>query len=193
MHLLLYALLVLSGPKKVLILGDSISDGYGVDPSQSYPSLLHELLKEKQVSVEIINGSISGSLSSSASGRLKWQLKSKPDIVILQLGGNDALKGTPPTVIKENLRAAIRLAKQNNVRVLLAGMKIFDNYGTRYSQEFENLFRKLAQEEDVHFIPFILEGVGGKREFNLSDGIHPNAKGHKMIADHVLKYLRPLL
>lgn len=186
-------LLALSSPKKVLILGDSISDGYGVETSLAYPALVEKELQSQKLNVQVVNGSISGSLSSSGPGRLKWQLKSKPQIVILQLGGNDALKGTPPPVIKENLRKTIQLAKQNQVQVLLAGMRIFQNYGTPYANAFERIFPELAREEKIPLIPFILEGVGGQKDLNLPDGIHPNEKGHLIVSQTVYKYLRPLL
>jgi len=190
---LFFALVLMAPTKKILILGDSISDGYGVEAQASYPELVERKLRNEKINADVLNGSISGSLSSSAVGRLKWQLRAKPDILILQLGGNDALKGTPPSVIKENLRLAISLAKENNVKVLLAGMRIFDNYGEKYSREFEQLFQDLAREERVPLIPFILENVGGKKQMNLADGIHPNERGHEVIAETVLKYLRPLL
>ena len=190
---LFLALILMAPTKKILILGDSISDGYGVEAQASYPELVEKRLRNEKIHVEVLNGSISGSLSSSAVGRLKWQLRAKPDIVILQLGGNDALKGTPPKVIKENLRLAIALAKENKVTVLLAGMKIFDNYGERYSKDFEQLFQDLAREEKVPLIPFILENVGGQKQMNLADGIHPNERGHEVIAETVIKHLRPLL
>ncbi len=186
-------LLALSSPKKVLILGDSISDGYGVETVLAYPALVEKELQSQKLNVQIVNGSISGSLSSSGPGRLKWQLKSKPQIVILQLGGNDALKGTPPPVIKENLRKTIQLAKQNQVQVLLAGMRIFQNYGTPYANAFERIFPELAREEKIPLIPFILEGVGGQKDLNLPDGIHPNEKGHLIVSQTVYKHLRPLL
>jgi acyl-CoA thioesterase-1 len=190
---LLFCLLAITNPKKILILGDSISDGYGVETDASYPVLLEKQLRAQNIQVQIVNGSISGSLTSSGPSRLKWQLKSKPDIVIIQLGGNDALKGTPPQTIKENLRKTIQIAKQNQVQVLLAGMKIFQNYGAPYTTSFEVIFPELAREEKVPLIPFILDGVGGKKELNLPDGIHPNEKGHSIITQTVYKHLRPLL
>jgi acyl-CoA thioesterase-1 len=189
----LFCLLAMTSPKKILILGDSISDGYGVEADASYPVLLEKQLRTQDIQAQIVNGSISGSLSSSGPSRLKWQLKSKPDIVILQLGGNDALKGTPPQTIKENLRKTIQLAKQNQIQVLLAGMKIFQNYGTPYATSFEGIFSELSREEKIPLIPFILDGVGGKKELNLPDGIHPNEKGHSIITQTVYKHLRPLL
>jgi len=189
----LLCLLAITSPKKILILGDSISDGYGVEADASYPVLLEKQLRTQDIQAQIVNGSISGSLSSSGPSRLKWQLKSKPDIVILQLGGNDALKGTPPQTIKENLRKTIQLAKQNQIQVLLAGMKIFQNYGTPYANSFEGIFSELSREERIPLIPFILDGVGGKKELNLPDGIHPNEKGHSIITQTVYKHLRPLL
>jgi acyl-CoA thioesterase-1 len=181
-------------PHRVLILGDSLTEGYGVAKDDSFPSVLQQELKESGFpQTQIINAGISGSTSSSGVSRLKWSLKSKPDILVLALGGNDGLRGLKTEEMKKNLKSVIELAKRDGVRVLLAGMKAPPNLGRAYTGSFEKVFTDLAKEEKVTLIPFLLEGVAGDSSLNQSDGIHPNEKGHRAIADHVKTYLEPLL
>lgn len=183
-----------AGPSKVVILGDSLTEGYGVAREESYPSVLEKLLKEKgRGRVAIVNAGIGGSTTASAVPRLKWHLKAKPDILVVALGGNDGLRGVKLEETRKNLREVIELAKKSGIRVLLAGMKIPPSYGPEYARGFEKLFADLAREEKVPLIPFLLEGVGGDPAMNQADGIHPNAKGHERIARTVLKSLEPML
>ncbi len=175
------------------MLGDSLTEGYGVAQEESFPSLLEKKLRERGKNVQIINAGIGGSTSASGLARLRWHLREKPDIMILALGANDGLRGLKPDEIKKNLAAVIQLAKKNGIRVVLAGMKMPPNYGAQYTAAFERVFTELAREEKVAFIPFLLEGVGGVPSLNQPDGIHPNEKGHEKIADHVLKHLIPIL
>jgi acyl-CoA thioesterase-1 len=181
-------------PHQVLILGDSLTEGYGVAPGDSYPSVLQQNLeKSGHPNTKIINGGISGSTSASALSRLKWSLKNKPDILVLALGANDGLRGLKPDDTEKNLDAVVRLARQNGMRVLLAGMKAPPNYGPRYTKTFARIYRDIAHKEKIPLIPFLLEGVAGERTLNQADGIHPNEKGHKIVAKNVQKYLEPLL
>lgn len=181
-------------PHRVLILGDSITEGYGVAKDDAYPSILQQQLKTDGFpQTQIINAGISGSTSSSALSRLKWSLKGKPDILVLALGGNDGLRGLKPDEMKKNLKSVIDMAKQNGVRVLLAGMKAPPNLGQTYTHAFEKVFTDLAKEEKVPLIPFLLDGVAGESTLNQSDGIHPNEKGHQMVAKNVKGYLEPML
>jgi acyl-CoA thioesterase-1 len=145
--------------------------------------------------VRLTNAGISGSTSASGPGRLKWALKSSPlpDIVIVELGANDGLRGIDPKATKANLRETIRLAKDRGVLVLLAGMRMPPNYGPGYTEEFSALFSELAKEEGVPLIPFFLDRVAGERSLNQPDGIHPNEAGYKIIAQTVLPHLEPLL
>ena len=183
---------------KILILGDSLTEGYGVDESEAYPTLLqerlnHTLSEKIGKTFKVINGGISGSTTSGGVSRIEWFLKSKPDFLILALGGNDGLRGIPVEKIKENLEKVVLAAKENAIPTLLAGMKIPPNYGLAYSLSFSQLFPTLADTFDIPLIPFLLEGVGGNPEMNLPDRIHPNARGHKLICEIVYQALSPIL
>jgi acyl-CoA thioesterase-1 len=178
---------------RILFIGDSLTAGYGVKREEAFPEKVGELLRSKGYDVQIVNGGISGSVTAEADRRLKWYLKSKPDVLVLALGANDALKGTPPDVIKRNLATAIDLARAQNVKVLLVGMRIFENFGPDYSKKFEAVYRDLAREKKVAFLPFLLEPVALRPELNQSDRKHPNAKGHELIARHVAEKLEAVL
>jgi acyl-CoA thioesterase-1 len=178
--------------KTILVLGDSVSEGYGVAKKDSYPSLLEKKLKEKH-NVKVINSSISGSTSASAPGRLKWALRNKPDILILALGGNDGLRGIQPEATFNNLDKTIQLAKKNNIKILLAGMVMPFNYGKEYRKEFSGTFSKLAKKHKLEFMPFLLKDVGGNKDLNLPDGIHPNEKGYKIVVKNILPHVEKLL
>ncbi len=182
--------------RKVVFIGDSLTAGYGVQKEEAFPAVVERKLRQSGHNVTVTNAGISGSVSAEADRRIKWFLrdpKSKPDIIVLELGGNDGLKGTPVAVIKSNLAKAIDLAQNNQVKVVLAGIKIFSNYGASYTRDFENVFTELAREKKVPLVPFVLEGVALDPNLNLPDGKHPNAKGHERVADVVLKTLEPLL
>jgi len=181
-------------PFRILILGDSLTEGYGVSAQQAFPSLLEKKLNDefssdKNSSYEIINAGISGSTSSGGVSRIEWLLKSKPDFLILALGGNDGLRGVPVEETKNNLEKIILAAKSKGIPTLLAGMKMPPNYGIEYTREFSKLFEDLANQEDVPLIPFLLEGVGGNPAMNLPDRIHPNPAGHQKIAETVFQNL----
>lgn len=183
---------------KILILGDSLTEGYGIDESDSYPALLEQKLNNKLNSkngknYKVINGGISGSTTSGGVSRIEWFLKTKPDFLILALGGNDGLRGIPVEKIKENLEKVVLAAKENGIPTLLAGMKIPPNYGLAYSLSFSQLFPAISDTFDIPLIPFLLEGVGGNPEMNLPDRIHPNAEGHKLICEIVYQALVPIL
>ena len=179
---------------RILILGDSLTEGYGVSAQQAFPSLLEKKLNDefssdKNRSYEIINAGISGSTSSGGVSRIEWLLKSKPDFLILALGGNDGLRGVPVEETKNNLEKIILAAKSKDIPTLLAGMKMPPNYGIEYTREFSKLFEDLANQENVPLIPFLLEGVGGNPAMNLPDRIHPNPAGHQKIAETVFQNL----
>lgn len=177
----------------VVFIGDSLTAGYGVKKEEAFPSRVEKILSQRGYKLRVINGGISGSVSAEADRRVRWFLKSKPQIIFLALGANDALKGTPPDVIKKNLAKAIDEAQANNITVLLAGIRVFANFGSEYNQKLENLYKELSREKKVALLPFLLEGVAMKRDLNLEDGKHPNAEGHAVIADHVADALEKLL
>jgi acyl-CoA thioesterase-1 len=177
-------------PVRILFLGDSLTAGLGVEPGEAYPSLIQNMLEEKQMGhIIVTNGSISGSTTASAVSRLKWFLRAKPDILVLALGANDGLRGLPLDEMAKNLDNAIVLAKENQIRVILAGMEIPPNYGPEYTKAFREVFPALARQHQLEFIPFLLENVAGDPSLNQADGIHPNARGHRIIAAHVLPFI----
>ncbi|MEM7413153.1 MAG: arylesterase [Myxococcota bacterium] len=178
---------------RIVCLGDSLTEGYGLAPELAYPYLLEAALREQGHPARVVNAGISGSTSASAVGRLRWQLRSEPDIVILALGGNDGLRGVDVTATRKHLSEAIRLATDRGVRVLLAGMKMPPNYGPEYTRDFEALFPDLAEKHSVPLIPFLLEGVAADPKLNLPDGIHPNARGTEIMTQNVLSALLPML
>lgn len=180
----------------ILCLGDSLTEGYGVARSEAWPALVEVILREKKINVTLINAGISGSTTASAPSRLRWHLKSKESVdwMILALGANDGLRGQPVEGIKKNLEGAIQVARSAGVKkIILAGMKIPPNYGNDYSEKFATVYPAVAKAFKISLIPFLLDGVGAKPELNLPDGIHPNAKGHKIIAQNVAKFIEAQL
>jgi acyl-CoA thioesterase-1 len=180
-------------PKTILFLGDSLAGGYGVRKEESFPDVVGRKLAAEGKQVKIINASIAGSVTEGSSDRLRYYLKLKPDLLVLELGGNDGLQGTPVAVIKRNLAQTIDLALSNHMKVLLVGMKIFSNFGASYAHDFEKMYVDLAQERHISLLPFLLEGVAMQKELNQSDMKHPNAQGHARVAETVLKSVKPLL
>lgn len=181
---------------KVLLLGDSLTEGYGVAEDATYAASLERAMEAMgRADVVFRNAGIGGSTSASGLARLRWHLREKPppSVLVLALGANDGLRGADPAKIKRNLRAVIKLARENRMKVLLAGMKVPPNYGREYAAGFEAVYKELAREEKVPLIPFLLEGVAADPDLNLPDGIHPNEKGYRIVARTVLKYLLPLL
>lgn len=179
---------------KILILGDSLTEGYGVMESEAYPFILEKKLnldseRSLKRNFRVINGGISGATTSGGVSRINWLLQSNPDFLILALGGNDGLRGIPIEKIKENLIKVVVAAQSNNIPILLAGMKIPPNYGIEYSESFTNLYSQISKEYNISMIPFLLQGVGGDPSMNLPDRIHPNPKGHEIIAKTVHQYL----
>lgn len=173
----------------ILCLGDSLTEGYQLAKEEAYPSLMEKELKKTHKDVKVINGGVSGATTASGLKRMDWYLKAKPDIMVLALGANDGLRGLKLTVTEKNLSTVIEKAQERGIKVILAGMKMPTNMGESYRKDFESMYPKLAKKYSLKLIPFILEGVGGKPEYNLADGIHPNPKGHEIMAKTVLKVL----
>lgn len=179
-------------PKSYVIvaLGDSLTEGYGIEKDKAYPALLQKMLHDTgHPEVVVKNAGISGSTTASATSRLKWFLKNKPDVIFLALGANDGLRGVPLAATKKNLKATITLAKKNHLRVWLAGMKMPPNYGEKYTSGFSKMFKEIASKENVPLLPFLLDGVAGHPELNQVDGLHPNEDGHRIIAKKVLDFV----
>jgi acyl-CoA thioesterase I len=179
--------------KTILFLGDSLTAGYGVEKEHSYPSLIEKKIQDLKLTHKVINGGISGSTTASAISRLNWFEKLKPDVLFLALGANDGLRGLELTQTQKNLQQAIEWAKKNNMQVVLGGMELPPNYGEKYRQQFRTMYKELSQTNSVKLIPFMLEGVGGIKEHNIEDGIHPNQKGHQIVSETVWKVLKDYL
>ncbi|UTJ05704.1 arylesterase [Arcobacter roscoffensis] len=180
-----------SSTKTILFLGDSLTEGLGVSKNQAYPNLVQELAKkELNKNIKAINGGVSGSTTNDALSRLKWYLKRKPDIVFIALGANDGLRGLNLTQSQKNLEEIIDYAKKAKAKVLLAGMIIPPNYGPVYSKEFEKMYLEIKEKYNLKFMPFLLKNVAGVQSLNQADGIHPNAKGHKIMSKEVFKFLK---
>lgn len=169
--------------KKILILGDSIAAGYGLPAEESFPARLEAALRAKGVDVRIVNSGISGDTTAGGRKRLGWALASKPDYVIVELGGNDGLRGLDPKETRANLDAIITQLKARGVKVMIAGMYAPPNLGKRYEKEFNAIFPELAAKHGVALYPFILEGVALRKDLNQPDGIHPNRKGVGVIVE----------
>lgn len=190
---LAYAQNSTSGTTKILVMGDSLSAGYGIDIQQGWVNLLERELT-KNHAIQIINASVSGETSSGGNSRLPALLaEHKPNIVILELGGNDGLRGQPLKLLEKNLQTMIDASKKSNAKVLLAGMQIPPNYGGRYSSQFKGLYEKLAEKNELGLIPFLLEGIGGDETLMQRDGIHPTAEAQSIIVKNVLPELEKML
>ena len=179
--------------KTILFLGDSLTEGYQLSKEEAYPALVEIELKKTIPDIKVLNGGVSGATSASGLKRMDWYLKAKPEFMVLALGANDGLRGLKIENTEKNLISVIEKAQERNITVILAGMKMPTNYGEPYRSQFEQMYPRLAKKYNLKLVPFILEGVGGIPKFNLADGIHPNPEGHKIMAQTMLKVLRPLL
>lgn len=181
--------------KTIVILGDSIAAGHGVDPSEAFPSLLQRRIDEQQLPFEVVNAGVSGDTTAGGVRRMSWLSRRPIEVLVIELGGNDGLRGISPDETRTNLEKIVSVAreKQPAVRIVLAGMQMPQNMGADYNRKFRELFAAVAKEKRTEFIPFLLEGVGGKPELNQPDRIHPNPEGHKIVASNVWSVLEPLL
>lgn len=180
--------------KTIVVLGDSISAGYGIDVNEGWVNLLREKFKQQHLDYVISNESISGDTTAGGLARIDRALAMhKPDIVMLELGANDGLRGLSPQEMKSNLSEMVRRSRQAGAKVLLLGMKIPPNYGKRYIDMFYNIYPQVSAELNVPLVPFILEQVALKPELMQADGLHPNAQGQPLIMQTIWPYLQPLL
>ena len=169
----------------ILVFGDSLSAGFGIDVDQSWPALLQSRLAEEGYEHRVVNASISGETTEGGATRIGGALESfAPDLVILELGGNDGLRGFPPQRIKDNLRTIIRTTRDAGASIVLLGIRIPTNYGPRYTRSFEDVYRELAAQEGVPWIEFFMEGVALDDELMQDDGIHPNAEAQPILLDN---------
>ena len=182
-------------PRNILFLGDSITAGYGLEPTQAYPALIQNKIHAKRWPFKVINAGQSGDTTAGGLGRMDWLLKNHIDVLILELGGNDGLRGLPAETTRKNLQAIIDRSREKypDVKIILAGMRVPPNMGRDYANQFNGIFADLAKKNKAALIPFVLESVGGIPALNLADGIHPTAKGHEIVAANVWKVLEPIL
>jgi acyl-CoA thioesterase-1 len=178
----------------VLVFGDSLSAGYGIDVDQSWPALLQVRLESQGYEHRVINASISGETTEGGATRIASTLENfSPDLVILELGGNDGLRGFPPERMKANLQTIIETAKASGAAVVMLGIRIPTNYGLRYTNAFENVYRELAEQSGVLWIEFFMEGIALNAELMQEDGIHPNAEAQSILLDNAWPIIRQSL
>jgi len=178
--------------QRIVALGDSLTAGLGLAPDQAYPALLQARLKSAGLDYEVINAGVSGDTSAGGLERLEWALQGNVKILIVALGGNDALRGLPADALAANLSQIIERARARRIRVILAGMEAPPNYGRDYIVSFHKVYPALAEKYQVAFVPFLLQNVAGLAELNQADGIHPTPAGARIVADNVWAVLKPL-
>jgi acyl-CoA thioesterase-1 len=178
-----------SAMKTIVAVGDSLTAGQGVAEEESYPAQLERKLQADGYNYTVVNAGVSAETSSGTLARLSWVLTMNPDIVILETGANDGLRGIDPQVAEKNIREILRALQDKDVVVLLAGMKMVMNLGPIYVSRFNGVYPKLAGEFDPVFYPFFLDGVAMKSELNQADGIHPNADGYRVITENIYPFV----
>ena len=181
------------GPPRIVALGDSLTAGLGVPRDEAYPAVLQRKLQEAGSALEVVNAGVSGDTTADGLRRANWALEGDVRLLIVALGANDGLRGLPPSQMKANLQSIIHRARQRAIPVLLVGMEAPPNYGEQYAESFRQVFRDLARENKVTFVPFLLEGVAGVPNLNQSDGIHPTSAGAARIADHLWPAVKTMI
>lgn len=181
--------------KTLLILGDSLAAGYGLDPAEAFPALLQKRADDANLAITVVNAGVSGDTTAGGLRRMDWMLRRPVDILLLELGGNDGLRGLSPGSTRTNLVQIIRKTREKNpsAAVVIAGMQMPPNMGEAYGVQFRDVFPQVARDERATLIPFLLEGVGGIADLNQPDQIHPTAAGHAIIASNLWIVLEPVL
>jgi acyl-CoA thioesterase-1 len=184
-----------TGMKTILFFGNSLTAGYGLDPSEAFPALIQGKIDSLNMPYKVVNAGVSGETSSGGNSRIDWILRQPVDVFVLELGANDGLRGIPTAETRKNLQSIIDKvkAKYPEVKIVLAGMQIPPNMGKAYSSSFMKIYPELAKENNAALIPFLLQGVGGEVKLNQQDGIHPTAEGHKIVAENVWPVLKDVL
>jgi acyl-CoA thioesterase-1 len=177
----------------IVAFGDSLTSGLGVPADQTYPALLGERLRREGYAYKVVNAGVSGDTTAGGLRRVDWALRLKPEIVILELGVNDALRGQHLASVRANLEQLVTSFQAAGARVLVAGMRLPPNYGTPYAEDFYRLFSEVARVRNAPYLPFFLEGVGAISRLNQADGIHPTAEGYAIVVEHLWPFLVPLL
>lgn len=182
------------GRERVIVaFGDSLTAGLGVAAAEGYPAVLEQKIKEAGYSYQVVNSGVSGETTAGGLRRVDWVLRSRPEIVLLELGANDGLRGLDPIQTEKNLSAIIERFQKEGVVVILAGMKMPPNYGKEYAERFETIFPRLAARHRLTLIPFFLDGVAAQSNLNQADGIHPTGQGYRVIVDRIWPIIEPLL
>lgn len=184
-----------ASPQTILFFGNSITAGYGVEPDEAFPALVGQKLDSAGLAYAIVNAGLSGETTAGGRSRVGWVLRQPVSVFVLELGGNDGLRGVPLTDTRRNLQAIIDTVRRRSpqAQIVLAGMQIPPNMGPDYAAQFKKLYAELAEKNQIKLIPFLLEGVGGVRKLNQRDGIHPTPAGHRLVARNVWAVLQPLL
>lgn len=177
----------------MVFLGDSLTAGLGLGEEEAFPALVGRALAERGLPIRVVNAGVSGDTTAGGLARLDWLLSQRPAVLLVALGANDGLRGQPLESIESTLAEIVRRAREAGARVVLAGMKMPPNYGPEYTRDFEQLYARLARENELPFLPFLLEGVATVPELNQADGIHPTAAGQRRIAELVTRELEPLV
>jgi len=177
----------------IVAAGDSLTAGYGVNETEAYPAQLEKKLQADGYNWRVVNAGISGETSSGTLSRITWILKLKPDIVILETGANDGLRGVDPKVTQKNISETVRLLKESNVTIILAGMRMVTSMGPEFTHSFAAIYPAVAKEHGLTLIPFFLQGVAGNPALNQEDGIHPLPEGYRIITDMIYPYLAPAM
>lgn len=181
--------------KTILFFGDSLTAAMGLDPAEGYPAEIQKKIDSLALHYEVVNAGLSGETSAGGRNRINWILNQEVDVFVLALGANDGLRGIPVEETRQNLQAIIDIVRKKNpdVEIILAGMQVPPNLGPEYTQKFKNLFPELAEENNLHLIPFLLEGVAGNPSLNQQDRIHPTAEGYDLVAENVWEILEPVI
>lgn len=181
--------------KSILFFGNSLTAGYGIDPEESFAGRIQTRLDSLKKEFRVINGGLSGETTAGGLSRLDWFLEEEPYLFVLELGGNDGLRGIPLTETKKNLLAIVDKvqSKYPNTKIILAGMQIPPNMGKEYTEEFKAIYPAVAKEKNIELIPFLLEGVAGNPDLNLPDGIHPTPEGHRIVMETLWPYISKAL
>ncbi|MBL9138068.1 MAG: arylesterase [Verrucomicrobiales bacterium] len=183
------------GRRTLVVLGDSLAAGYGVDPGEAYPSVLQRWIEREKLPFEVVNAGVSGDTTAGGLRRMNWLLRRPMDVLLVALGGNDGLRGISPEATRTNLVRIVEVArtKQPGIRVVVAGMQMPPNMGPEYTRQFQEVFPAVSRETKSELVPHLLEGVGGRPEMNQPDLIHPTPAGHQVLASNVWAVLKPVL
>ena len=184
-----------SDTKTILFFGNSLTAGYGLEPDLAFPALIQQRLDSLGLPYKVINAGVSGETTAGGKSRIDWLLKQPVDVFVLELGANDGLRGVKTEETYNNLKTIIQKVRSKNpdVEIVLAGMQIPPSMGQKYTRDFKEVYTRLAEEENVALIPFLLEGVAGNPKLNQGDGIHPTEEGQKILAENVWETLEPLV